>query len=243
MSILQSARQQHEKPSSAFEASLGRGVERERRWLGPVLAWVLGMPLCLALGAGSNYAWHWRNNKPIEQKVEVRTETPLPYRVAETQQEFSTQPFPAAPEAPVTSTASTPKVTTVMPPAPEDADPLAGMDTRGASSSLVQRLRQAVQQPAPEVQAVPDGTPPAAAALADLPPAVSSRVPALRYSSHVYSSSAANRIITINGRDYREGDEVAPGVKLLQIQPEYSIFRVGGQSFSLQSLTDWPGAQ
>ena len=141
MSILQSARQQHEKPSSAFEASLGRGVERERRWLGPVLAWVLGMPLCLALGAGSNYAWHWRNNKPIEQKVEVRTETPLPYRIAETQQEFSTQPFPAAPEAPVTSTASTPKVTTVMPPAPEDADPLAGIAHRNLKREFAKARR------------------------------------------------------------------------------------------------------
>ena len=44
MSILLSAKRQHERPSSAFEASLGRGVERERRWMGPVLAWVIGMP-------------------------------------------------------------------------------------------------------------------------------------------------------------------------------------------------------
>jgi hypothetical protein len=36
---------------------------------------------------------------------------------------------------------------------------------------------------------------------------------------------------------------VAPGVKLLQIQADYSIFRVGRQSFSLQSLTDWNGPQ
>ncbi|MGL4753751.1 MAG: general secretion pathway protein GspB, partial [Aeromonadaceae bacterium] len=62
-----------------------------------------------------------------------------------------------------------------------------------------------------------------------------------RYSSHVYSSTAANRIITLNGHDYHEGEEVAPGVRLLQIQADYSIFRVGGQSFSLPSLTDWSG--
>ena len=68
-------------------------------------------------------------------------------------------------------------------------------------------------------------------------------MPALRYSSHVYSSTASNRIVTLNGRDYHEGDEVAPGVKLLQIQADYSIFRVGRQSFSLQSLTDWNGPQ
>lgn len=242
MSILLSAKRQHERPSSAFEASLGRGVERERRWMGPVLAWVIGMPLCLLLGAGANYGWHWWHNTPREERIEIRKETPLAYRLAEKQQEFTTIPFPAPAE---------PELTTVLPPAPVaqnqpvTADPLNGVDMNGISPALAQRFRQAVANSAgsDEVRAVPDTAPPAATPLADLPAAVGRQVPPLRYSSHVYSSTAANRIITLNGHDYHEGEEVAPGVRLLQIQADYSIFRVGGQSFSLPSLTDWSGVQ
>jgi general secretion pathway protein B len=126
------------------------------------------------------------------------------------------------------------------------------MDLNGVSPALAKRFMQAVHA-TPDAQgeaaagddipAVPDSAPPAAASLADLPASVSNQVPALRYSSHVYSSTAPNRLITLNGHDYHEGDEVAPGIKLLQIQPNDSIFRVGSQSFSLPALTDWRGVQ
>ena len=242
MSILLSAKRQHDRPGSAFEASLGLGVERERQWLGPLLAWLLGLPLCLALGAAANYGWHWWHNQPREERVELREATPLPYRLAANQYEFSTVPFPQAlePEAPL--------VETVMPPAPSSSSPLDNMNMDGVASSLAQRFRQAVEaEPglpgASEIQPLPDSAPPPATPLADLPPALSAQVPPLRYSSHVYSSTASNRIVTLNGRDYHEGEEVAPGVTLLQILADYSVFRVGSQSFSLASLTDWQGPQ
>ena len=242
MSILLSAKRQHDRPGSAFEASLGLGVERERQWLGPLLAWLLGLPVCLALGAATNYGWHWWHNQPREERVELREATPLPYRLAANQYEFSTVPFPQAlePEAPL--------VETVMPPAPSSSSPLDNMNMDGVSSSLAQRFRQAVEaEPglpgASEIQPLPDSAPPPATPLADLPPALSAQVPPLRYSSHVYSSTASNRIVTLNGRDFHEGEEVAPGVTLLQILADYSVFRVGSQSFSLASLTDWQGPQ
>ncbi len=243
MSILLSAKRQHERPGHAFEASLGLGIERERQWLGPLLAWLIGLPLCLVLGAAANYGWHWWHNQPIEERVEIKESTPLPYRTASTAYEFTTIPFPIAPEM----------TEVVMPPtnpnlAPRATDPLSNMNMDGVSPALAQRFMQAVQaapgEPgASEIQPVAEVAPPSATALADLPAGISNQVPALRYSSHVYSSTASNRIVTLNGRDYHEGDEVAPGVKLLQIQADYSIFRVGRQSFSLQSLTDWNGPQ
>ncbi len=242
MSILLSAKRQHDRPGSAFEASLGLGVERERQWLRPLLAWVAGLPLCLILGAAANYGWHWWHNQPREERVELREETPLPYRLAANQYEFTTVPFPQAPEP------EAPLVETVMPPAPRSSSPLDNMNMDGVSSSLAQRFRQAVEaEPglpgASEIQPLPDSAPPPATPLADLPPALSAQVPPLRYSSHVYSSTASNRIVTLNGRDYHEGEEVAPGVTLLQILADYSVFRVGSQSFSLASLTDWQGPQ
>ena len=242
MSILLSAKRQQARPGSAFEASLGLRVERERQWLGPLLIWACGLPLCLVLGAVANYGWHWWHNQPREERVELREATPLPYRLAANQYEFTTTPFPQAPEP------EEPLVETVMPPAPRSSSPLDNMNMEGVSSSLAQRFRQAVEaEPglpgASEIQPLPDSAPPPATPLADLPSALSAQVPPLRYSSHVYSSTASNRIVTLNGRDFHEGDEVAPGVTLLQILADYSVFRVGSQSFSLASLTDWNGAQ
>ncbi len=242
MSILLSAKRQQARPGSAFEASLGLRVERERQWLGPLLIWACGLPLCLVLGAVANYGWHWWHNQPREERVELREATPLPYRLAANQYEFTTTPFPQAPEP------EEPLVETVMPPAPRSSSPLDNMNMDGVSSSLAQRFRQAVEaEPglpgASEIQPLPDSAPPPATPLADLPSALSAQVPPLRYSSHVYSSTASNRIVTLNGRDFHEGDEVAPGVTLLQILADYSVFRVGSQSFSLASLTDWNGPQ
>ncbi len=242
MSILLSAKRQQARPGSAFEASLGLRVERERQWLGPLLIWACGLPLCLVLGAVANYGWHWWHNQPREERVELREATPLPYRLAANQYEFTTTPFPQAPEP------EEPLVETVMPSAPRSSSPLDNMNMDGVSSSLAQRFRQAVEaEPglpgASEIQPLPDSAPPPATPLADLPSALSAQVPPLRYSSHVYSSTASNRIVTLNGRDFHEGDEVAPGVTLLQILADYSVFRVGSQSFSLASLTDWNGPQ
>ena len=242
MSILLSAKRQQARPGSAFEASLGLRVERERQWLGPLLIWACGLPLCLVLGAVANYGWHWWHNQPREERVELREATPLPYRLAANQYEFRTTPFPQAPEP------EEPLVETVMPSAPRSSSPLDNMNMDGVSSSLAQRFRQAVEaEPglpgASEIQPLPDSAPPPATPLADLPSALSAQVPPLRYSSHVYSSTASNRIVTLNGRDFHEGDEVAPGVTLLQILADYSVFRVGSQSFSLASLTDWNGPQ
>ena len=242
MSILLSAKRQQARPGSAFEASLGLRVERERQWLGPLLIWACGLPLCLVLGAVANYGWHWWHNQPREERVELREATPLPYRLAANPYEFTTTPFPQAPEP------EEPLVETVMPPAPRSSSPLDNMNMDGVSSSLAQRFRQAVEaEPglpgASEIQPLPDSAPPPATPLADLPSALSAQVPPLGYSSHVYSSAASNRIVTLNGRDFHEGDEVAPGVTLLQILADYSVFRVGSQSFSLASLTDWNGPQ
>ncbi|WP_019613564.1 general secretion pathway protein GspB [Psychromonas ossibalaenae] len=68
------------------------------------------------------------------------------------------------------------------------------------------------------------------------------KVPAMSYDFHVYSTIVEDRWIRINGEDLREGQFDAAGkIKLIEIQPQRSIFRIGRQSFSLESLTDWKG--
>lgn len=68
------------------------------------------------------------------------------------------------------------------------------------------------------------------------------KVPLIRYDSHVYSSIATERWIRINDEVLREGDLDSTGqLKLIEIQPQRSVFRLGRQSFSIESLQDWEG--
>ncbi len=65
-------------------------------------------------------------------------------------------------------------------------------------------------------------------------------VPAMRYDSHMYSTVDSDRWIRINGEDLKEGEKLAGSdIQLVEILPQRSIFRLGRQSFSLESLTDW----
>lgn len=231
MSILMAARRQAGRPRSAFEASMGLGIEagarRGRQWLG----WLLGMPLCALLGAGANYGWHWWHNQPLEQRIEVTEATPLPYRPSANQHEFVTEPLPP------------PKVVEAPKPAPAVSKPQLDLD--GVSPSLAQRFQQALAAGEPagpgsetEPAEVPAGE---AVPLAALPADISRQVPPLQYRAHVYSSTGGNSTINLNGKDYHEGDEVLPGLVLLRILPQASILRTGAQSFSLAALSDWHG--
>ena len=68
------------------------------------------------------------------------------------------------------------------------------------------------------------------------------RVPAISYDFHVYSSVVQERWIRINGEDLIEGQfDSSDKLQVVEIQPNRTIFRLGSQSFSLQSLTDWQG--
>ncbi|HEY5714911.1 MAG TPA: general secretion pathway protein GspB [Psychromonas sp.] len=68
------------------------------------------------------------------------------------------------------------------------------------------------------------------------------KVPSIRYDTHIYSTIARERWIKVNGEKLKEGQFDGQGqIQLLEIQPNRSIFRLGRQSFSLESLTDWKG--
>ncbi len=50
-------------------------------------------------------------------------------------------------------------------------------------------------------------------------------------SVHAYSGNPRDRMVGINNRMLREGDNVAPGLKLEQITPEGMILGYKGYSF------------
>jgi general secretion pathway protein B len=64
-----------------------------------------------------------------------------------------------------------------------------------------------------------------------LPLALQQELPPLTISVHAYSGRPGDRLVGINNRMLREGDSVAPGLKLEQITPEGMVFGYKGYSF------------
>ncbi|MGY3914133.1 GspB family T2SS assembly factor variant ExeB [Aeromonas australiensis] len=209
----------------AMGLPMPREEERSRRRIGWLLA-----PLALLLGAGANYGWHLIHLRPIEEKVEVK--------------EVITPPFVRVePKAMVTRP--------LPPPLPEPVvQPRAVARNEGASQgnpptlSLAEQLMRALNEtPLQETPhtASQNVQPAQLMALGSAPQSVRQQVPQLSYGSHVFSSNPAKRAVVLNGREYREGSEIAPGVVLATIDQQYIVLQVAGQSVSLKALQDWQG--
>lgn len=93
-----------------------------------------------------------------------------------------------------------------------------------------------VEETAPQAQ-----VPTSAIPLSALPSALQQQVPQMTYGAHNYSSDPAKRAVVLNGREWREGNEIAPGVLLAAIAQDYIVLQVGGQYASLKALQDWRG--
>lgn len=81
------------------------------------------------------------------------------------------------------------------------------------------------------VPAAPVSNTPNAVNFAELPLAIQQELPPLSISVHAYSGKAAERLVGINGRLLREGDDAAPGLRLEQITPEGMILSYKGLNF------------
>ncbi|AWB66831.1 hypothetical protein C2869_10485 [Saccharobesus litoralis] len=77
------------------------------------------------------------------------------------------------------------------------------------------------------------------APLVDMPQSIQQQVPSLSFQTHIYSSIASERWIKVNGRVVKEGEMVAPNVRLVEIQPQQVILAVQEDEFSLPALADW----
>jgi general secretion pathway protein B len=67
--------------------------------------------------------------------------------------------------------------------------------------------------------------------LRELPPAIRKDLPNLSFSMVVHAPRPADRMISINGRMMREGQEISPGLKLEEITPNGAIFTFQGRRF------------
>jgi len=89
-----------------------------------------------------------------------------------------------------------------------------------------------VPAPAPATAARPPIAPAPAAvqqAATGLPP----DAPKLIVSGGVYSPSAAQRMLIVNGQVFNEGSEVAPGVTVDEIKPRTAVLKFRGTRYTI----------
>ncbi|MBI5890798.1 MAG: general secretion pathway protein GspB [Nitrosomonadales bacterium] len=70
-----------------------------------------------------------------------------------------------------------------------------------------------------------------AMSLSELPLSIQQELPAMKIQLHSYSSKSVNSIVSINSRMMKEGESLAPGLKLEQITPDGVILSYKGYRF------------
>jgi general secretion pathway protein B len=70
--------------------------------------------------------------------------------------------------------------------------------------------------------------------LEELPPELRRELPKLSATGYVDSAEAGGRVVSINERSLREGDELIAGMKLELITPDYVLFRFHGYRFRIE---------
>lgn len=73
--------------------------------------------------------------------------------------------------------------------------------------------------------------------IGELPPDIQRQIPDLVFSSHLYSNDF--RLVNINGRMMREGESIAPNLKLVEITESGVILEFRAYRISMSVLQDW----
>jgi len=153
------------------------------------------------------------------------------------QAQNSTPVMQAAP-VPASAPATTPAPAPARAPAAAQAPKAAGAKRErqnappkaaaAASTNAPAQMPDAAQRASGAAGAAPM---PPAMALSELPVAIQQELPLMSISVHAYSGKAAERLVGINNRLLREGDEVAPGLRLVQITPDGMVLSYKGYNF------------
>lgn len=84
----------------------------------------------------------------------------------------------------------------------------------------------------PRVEPKPKQAPePPIATLRELPEQIQREIPVLSVSGYIYAGNKADRSVLVNKRLLREGDEVAPGLKLEQMTPDGMVLNYKGYRY------------
>lgn len=175
--------------------------------------WATLIGLLLVLNAASLAVIFWRSHTQAAPQA-----PPAPTRAA--RGPYRPVVRPLAEEAAAAQAASAPRLTAREPAAPTIAAKTAA--------------------PAPQTPILPSAepaetasTPESAPALDTLPLAFQQSLPPLHLDVHSYTRKPAGRFVVINMRQYRIGDTLKEGPRILNITPQGVILEYQGQSFLL----------
>lgn len=146
----------------------------------------------------------------------------------------------AAAPAPAVVAAPAP-ATIVVPPSPKPLPAAAPARPAHVSPSYVPPIPPAVKPPSARVAPAPVAPPPPAPApaaleenlptMAQLPADVQGQLPRITFGGYMYSPNPADRLLLIDKVLRREGEEVAPGLVLEQLQPRAAVMNYRGTRY------------
>ncbi len=110
-------------------------------------------------------------------------------------------------------------------------------DQQGAQIGKLQELEN--QKTKQKVKAYDDWK--SLPSIAALPSTFKQQIPSLKVSTHIYSSAASFRKVTINGDGAKVGDEISQGLVLDQITEEGVVLSFKGKRFRMNALEAWDG--
>lgn len=196
----------HANPAPADRADEDGTVQRPRSW-----SWVLAALGLVLLGALASQ-WLWRaGSQP--RVVAASPQPSAPMQAAS---------LPAMPsDADARIAAPGPGVVRLEP--PREVPPFSA-DAPVAEPNRPAAALAAAPSVAPAVQAV-------VPLLKDLPESLRRQLPTLVTGGAMYSDSAANRMLIINGQIYHEGDQLGADLVLERIKLNAAILVFKGQRF------------
>lgn len=79
--------------------------------------------------------------------------------------------------------------------------------------------------------------------LATMPASFQRQVPSIEYSIHVYNDEDGSGAVKLNGSMLRVGAELTPGLRVIAILPDSTVFDFNGTQFRLNALNSWMNFQ
>lgn len=169
--------------------------------------------------------------QPVLPEVAGRPETPMPVQKTLVAMRPIAVPEVAPLEPGTQRLATAPPQTRKPPSAAPGLPKEKATPVREAAPARAPAPRVAVETPIALLQGKSADAPPAdpaqqqkLLAMAELPPAIRQEIPAMSIPVHSYSDAPQERIVGINDQLLREGEYLAPGLKLERIAPDGVVF-------------------
>ncbi len=210
----------------------------------PIGVYALLAVLLLGIGVAIGWWRPWQDAPMPREAIVVKPDAPAANAPAPGPAAISPQPGAQSPSASALQSAPAPAepVGAVTPPAqlPGTLRPAPAVSAKQAKPEggvpKVSGLPRTADAQAPGSGAAPSqpasiSSEPPPITMKDLPLSIRAELPAMKFTVHAWSADPERRLVGIDGRILREGDTVAPGLKLEEITRGGMIFDFKGYRF------------